>query len=944
MVDVPTIGLFLLSILVAYVCGYGVVTLLLPDDYEEYRFVIMPPVGYTVFVWAAYTFSGTLQVATAKSCLIVFWVLALLSLAVAIRWRPALEGQNVLRGLKKSSLLMAPILVVVLWPLFHVGAETFLGAVNPDYYASLIDNNFLRDNPITARSSVYDSYYPVKSLEGRLPISARFGSTVYPILLEALFGIDPRTAMTISIAMFLSCLPLSVFFMSRVVTNFTERAAWFAAILASISGCIAMSYVYYYVGQNSGIGCLPVVIGALYLLVIRPSFRLTVLAALLVSSFFTMYMGMLAYALAPIGVLGLYMLIWREMSLKRGAALVFGFIAALVVVNLGMLTHVARGFAGWRDLVGLSLQGQFFLDFLTEQYVPIFIGLANYPLPTSYLSQWLGLTMVPILTGLSIGLFGVMIYFTSRWAQELDDRKTVVMMVGGVFIYGVVWFIYTYFRQYGYAVFKMSSWMQFVQVLPWAYGLDWLLRRQSTQSGRSRIATRSILGVLTIVIVGGNLLASHRLTSFSLGRTTEIGYIVNHYEVSGNRDYFDLAEAMEGIVKDDESIGLGFTDVIQNSWVYYYLRDFRVSVLAHYVFPSDDENLPDIKTRLVTDYYGNVGPDYNQFFHGATDDYFLTQTADNLNTEIVDQELPAPIWRNQTFQLLRTDEASAFAMTGRGWYRIEYRGAARSGVVRDYWWPKSYRWTGEGGELYMFGADPSVARRLAFTGIVGFGLDSSSRTVQLWLNGEVFDEVTIDEAARVVSKPFYPTGDADRIVIKVIETVQPPPRQFRLWNRDIPGDYRRLNMAVSNVTVMEAGREQKRPMEVYDGHSLFSHAHSFNGLKLNQWVGKGVSLTLPIAADPSSVDLLLFVPGHPALKFPYKLKISLNGIEHEAVAEFPGDLALSIPVTKRSGSNTLDLAITPEQTFVPDDVDHDYRPTVQSFRLMRVALKSGAGA
>jgi hypothetical protein len=73
-----TVVLFLATVLISYVCGYGAVTLLLPDEYREYRFIVMPPIGYTIFSWGAYTLSGSLGLSGKLSCQLTFIFLALL--------------------------------------------------------------------------------------------------------------------------------------------------------------------------------------------------------------------------------------------------------------------------------------------------------------------------------------------------------------------------------------------------------------------------------------------------------------------------------------------------------------------------------------------------------------------------------------------------------------------------------------------------------------------------------------------------------------------------------------------------------------------------------------------------------------------------------------------------------------------------------------------------
>src|SRR5207245_3946330 len=148
-----------------------------------------------------------------------------------------------------------------------------------------------------------------------------------------------------------------------------------------------------------------------------------------------------------------------------------------------------------------------------------------------------------------------------------------------------------------------------------------------------------------------NVVSTFHTSRVSLGRDTERGIIVNLYDMSGNYDYLELPDRLREHVKPGGSVGLSFVDSVQHQWVSYFLRDFRLSVLSHVILPGDDENLPDVMSRRVTDYYGNVSQDKNVYFHGATDDYYLTSSERHVNKDNVERRLPQPLWEYRSLRL-----------------------------------------------------------------------------------------------------------------------------------------------------------------------------------------------------------------------------------------------------------------------------------------------------
>jgi hypothetical protein len=294
-----TAAIFLAVVLLAALCGYGIVMLLLPEEYrDEFGFVLMVPVGYSFYSWVAFNVSGTLQIPGHEATILALAIVAFLGLVSLLRRRPTAE---MVRGLWPVLPLGLVATAVALWPLFVVGAETYLGAVNPDYMATLVDIHYLETHPLRAQplSKTMYSYSYVKNVMGGIGISARFGSTYFAMLVRYLLDIPHRTALTTCIGFFIFCMSPSVYFMARVAFGLRRRAALIAAALIVLASPVTLSFVYFYVGQNSGMGVLPMVLTLAYVAVRRPGVRSVLLATLMVNCLYVMYTAMVPYALAP---------------------------------------------------------------------------------------------------------------------------------------------------------------------------------------------------------------------------------------------------------------------------------------------------------------------------------------------------------------------------------------------------------------------------------------------------------------------------------------------------------------------------------------------------------------------------------------------------------------------------------------------------------------------
>ena len=369
---------------------------------------------------------------------------------------------------------------------------------------------------------------------------------------------------------------------------------------------------------------------------------------------------------------------------------------------------------------------------------------------------------------------------------------------------------------------------------------------------------------------------------------------MNHFGTPGNEDYFEIAGAVAKYLKPDQSVGLLFTDSIRNFWNAYYLRDLRQSVLSHDLMPGDDENLPDPETNTRVDYYGNVQQVKNPYFHGAVDEFYLTWGPADLNYDITQTGFKGqPLWENGSFRLYPASQARDVLFTGHGFYRLEY-----FEPITTYYFPRALRWSADGGEFYLL--RPSVPKgqyRIAFDAIVGYEYPSESRTLEFWRDGVKFHETVITSTARVVSIPFEANPDVTRIVVSVREKNAPLPRKLGLWNRDIPADYRRMNVAFSNVRILPpdaplpAAPKLGEKLPFLRWHEL---AEQFNGIEPDGWMGNRASVAMSVPQGATRVALTAMAAGNLDLKYPMEITVRVNGRETARKLEHAGTFEVEL--------------------------------------------------
>ena len=949
-----TLAFITFAFALACVCGYGVVTLLLPDDFREYRLLLMPTVGYVSLALLVMVISGDLRLSVSISVWIALALLMVLSaVALVYGMKPAIapkaiavpSPREVFGRWRVMLLALLPTAVVVLWPTMIQGAEMYLGSVNLDFYQSMVFQDLLRRHDLSVFADFGVALSgPTSELAGRVwptAFQSRFGGVMFSYLMESITGMSPKSSLSAAMAVWVLCLPLCVLVFSRIVVGLNDRVALLGSALVGISAPIIMGYVYVLVGQGSGMPILPLLITALFVALTRPSWRAIGFCALLIWGLFWIYASMLMFALTPMGLLAAYLLVRGRLSLRWALMSVLGVVAGAVMVWGPMPGNLASFLQGLAQLSGRLIGLAFNSDYLTELFFVYWFGVTSYPLPQSVLFlliqsisraevAWVGLIALA-------GVYCVFFALSYRAWHKATTNDAQRIAVGSMIVtYAAVWALFTFVNPYGYSLFKMSMWLQFLGLPLMAFGFWHFLRR--VPGGRFSSIARPATAVLAVVFVATNVVGAIDYGDMGLGKNRRRGYIVITFGLGGNPDLVTLGRDLQPMLQPGQTVGLTFPDPLQNYWSAYRLLGRAKQVaLSHESLDADDSYLPDPVTGDKGDSAGNVKAVVPLSHDDIISDYYLMPGRENLNPEIIDQPLPRPVWESPTFQLHSGTSLNDFLFLGHGFYREQFPSGTR------LWWepPGPARWSREGGEFYLLQpSQPGKPYRLSFTGMVGFGYPSASRTLEFWHRGTKFDEILLTDVGRVVTAPFYPAEGLDRVVMVIREKVKPLGRSVGLWNVGV-NDQRHLNMLMSSVRLLRPDEPSVAQVgdKAISGEDILNKAFRFDGLSSQRWINKAAMVAYAVPIDAPQAELEFMIPGNLGYRFPYSIAIVADGVEHRLVAEAPGTARVRIPLPERKANEVATLEIRPpESREIDNALAKLNRPVTQSIRLESVTF------
>ena len=798
---VTTIVYFFLAVLTAYLCGFGASYFLLPkDERTQYSVFLAPALGYAILSWVTALISSALKIQTSKACMLVAGILLVITAIAIFRLIKDGNAKTQFHRALKAQLLCIPLILLVFWPMFFLGAGTYLGSVNTDYTYSLFDNHYLQNNPITSfnRGWRTDTYRYTDTNSGKALFSARFGANMFILLIKNWLRIPLQTAMTLAIAIFLYCFPLSVFYMARKFFLLETKAAALASVFSSVSSLTCLSFIYFLIGQNSGLGIFPILLTVAHAFITSPSRRLMLFTAILLSCQFIVYAGMLPFALTP-AVSAAALMLWRKQSsVKKLLTLLLKTGATLAGLNLLLIPFLKGALIDWTTLISRSATtiAPVFLELLTELFFPHYFGILSYPAGAQPFWDPFPQFITRLLLFFSVLAICFCIFQAAwTWRQDPNHKPITATVTLTTIIYFLVWLNFSFIKPNGYFVFKIGTWLQFMFAIPLAYLAALIISKNSQL--RLALPARGICLVALTIFCIGNVIADFQITAMSLGKNPAFSRNVNAFNLSGNQDYQTLSLDIRKYITPGKSIGVSFSEYVQTQLVCYYLRDYKVSVLSNYIYPS-------IERAVIKDYAfsaADVEPVVkraNPFFHGLKDDYILTQVKDEVSQGFLRQPSVKPLWSNNTFALYRTADIDNFIFSGTGWYVTEYRtNQDTEGGQRQ----EPFRWFASQAEIFL--AHPAKlgdAQTLSFD--ISMAEQAQKNRVEIWNNSKLIDAIEVAGSARITTKPFCP-DTLNQIIFRIGGRPAKEAVGRRLWNQEIYRTSSRfLSAAVSDIQIM----------------------------------------------------------------------------------------------------------------------------------------------
>jgi len=878
---------------ILYYCGFGPVLLMFSSKESPWRLAIMPALGlcahiiFSIFL-AQFSLTGrTISVIT----------LPFFGFLAALGWRRSRVSCEELRRARPAVLLGLFSVAAFGWPLMYSGMQNYWGLANPD-------QGFLL--PVMEWIHTHSLGIPPQYVE-QFRSSGSFRSIPQNTLLAVFY-----VASTVSV---ITTIPIGLLFNVTAIglvylvpggvyaladaLHLPRTVSLMASVLVASSSLVAYTFYLDSLASVSVIAIIPVASVLTFEFVGRPELRTSLPLAIVCASMYYNYLGAIGLLSLLVGVAVIHGMITRAVRLRQ-ALLFAGSTAALIALLFAPLAatilrfFVEETFGSRFGGVG-EIQMSMALT-LTERGIPLFWGLR---LPTAGAWPFVQHPQAAFLVGAA---FCLLLLFVCCYRGSNLPSVFRLMLAAAISVI----LLYAY-RRIGYGVFKLVGWVHPLIVVAFtasAFALsDWLFSR------RRRLLGWVILSALPLYTIPNLALA------LRIGLTAAFpknGLTIHNAPNLSFRDVRELGSV--GQRWGAEGIVATLPDPVATGWAKGFLLGTEVPL-----FPAISLIVYDSQPRSTTD---------------TPTGHFLLHWNDPGLDVVPLPDCPA-VWSNATFALSPLEQCRNTLAIGQGWYRAESSDTSA--------WLTRFRWLRKRGELLLI--NPSNRpQRLRIAASAGPGNRSPGRVISIFLNGGLVERFAIMGVAQVVTRAFVASGPSSQIEILVEEDAEPLPRRGALWNRWVPGDARRLNVAVKSIALVDADLDSDSLSSFLDLESPNWKTTLFNGIFLDRWMAAEATITLASPAPPpKELSVKGMVPGGVGLPFPFRITPSLNGvllpaceIRHAGTFQARCPIPDSVSRSMRPGQ-TIRIDLQAEKTFT-EQTD----PRRLSLQLDRVELVPGS--
>jgi hypothetical protein len=869
-----TVFATLVFICIMFWCGIGPVLLMRGQRPAGRRVLLLPFVGistHILFCLALARFDLTGRTISIAS-LVFFSALACWGL-----YRAPLSREEV-RQSAAPILFGLASMIFIGWPLFRVGMDSYWGYANPDQVFLTGALEWMYKHPFGVPPG-----YPVNEFSFRGIAQNTLLGVFYLITTTAtVLRISPEFLFNVAEAAMVFLTPLGIILFSESVGLSRRRSL----LLAGCIGCSSLvGYTFYLnsLAATTVIAIVPVAIALLLEFGEDRGTRTAVLFAIVAAAMFYNYLG-------AIGVLGslsaasvAYLVVNRKMI---GRIL----LPAGITVGVIAVTYTPFAYSIWQYFLAEAISSRLssfqksapeiaelltsFSMSYTEVGVPFFWGF-----------------QIPHLPPLAGGASAAMIWFAAGCAcfailaLSLSTRLTGLSSSYRYLLAAAVLPIFAYaFREMGYGVFKLVAWIHPIVLTGFvaaACGIAGVLRRRSRALSMIPYAFVAMYLIINIGMV-------RRLGSYTTSDSRS-----GSPQSAVNGTYSDVREVRTLATPSNAGrILIVVPDVVMQSWLVDALRPVSAKAFPPLVLVAEDSSPradPEERPEAAVLHWVNAKRDITPSFKSA------------------------PAWSNAAFGLTPIDRLHDAMIVGYGWYRLE--GTAEA----DVGWQKRYRWLRKRGEILLWNPDHRP-HRLMLTMTSGYGNSSPERHVSVFLNGQKFDELQFSASARLITKPFVATSQLTQLELEIREDAEPLPRQRPLWAAKIPREPRRLNVAVSEIALIEGDGFGRVAPSSIDLRTEFQTPRALmEGVFSDGWVGRSASFFLR-NGEARQVELSGMLPQAPGLAVPFPIVVTIDGQPiGQAVLTTFGHFRTSVPLPREvNGTNpapTYRVGIKPGGTF-----------------------------
>ncbi len=891
-----TLLLILVTLGVLFGAGYAPALWLLERDSKCPRLVALPVIGLASYIVVAH-----LLASLGFTGRTISWICGaglVLSLFLVPRNR-RLSWDETIQALVPLAVCLAGLLLGS-WPLLYQGHNSYLGFGNADAAFSLAAFEDLRDYGYRMGLTGSVPFWP------NAQFAHLFGAGLIAIGVAELTGTEILKLHDILSAGLLFVAPASVFLFCTLCLKLRRRWAVAATAVSATSSLVCYTFYLQSLGALTMMALLPATLAIWFTAIESGRRRLMLLSGMLFAGSCFGYYASLPLLLMLLGSMALVALA-KKTTTGQTLACAALMVAALTLLAFPSLTlaTVERAIAeSTSSRLKTSLSGQeVLLSFafaLTEELLPFFWGLSIPPLASG---SWLappGFGFWVVL-GLSVLLLAVLMAGLIRPALPVEVRVPVGLSLAAL--------LYFLLRDNAYGVFKFAAWINplVIPCLVTAALLD-LRKPECRRAGWKTCC-------LLLPLVAFNVFWSLRLGAGSLDDSRLAGKSMAGFRAGD----FDGLRLVSKAVGPQSPMLVAIPDPVVQRWAITYLRRRNLTVVPYLSLSA--EEAPPSELIAAAD--------------AERTSYLLTWSASD--RDVTAFRRLKPVWQNDKFQLLPMDAVRDFIVLGKGWYRSE--GYPDS----PFFWQRRFRWLRSNGEIILVKASDQWLR-LRLTVVAGYGRTEPDRMVTLRVNGDIVDEVNISGVGTFVSKPFRAHGFLTRISLSLPDNAEPEPKPWGLFNRWVPKDFRRLNLAVSRIELLTEQEYQKLglPCGVDFSQARAWEVPFLTGIYADRWMAGETRVLLRRCSEAQAMAVSGFLPGGPGTPVPLWLDMWVNGtqLEPQEISRAGSFLVrFPLPAALRSAPY-YEIRLRASRSFVPGTGDSRRL----SVRLERIEVPAGGAA